>query len=350
MTKRENLLKALRRDNSDYVPHGFSLCESLEKTFKEKTGHSDYMKYFDMPYRYMDILPTKKQIDYTKYFKNIPEGTTIDEWGIGYQKGSFEHFWRFIHPMEHFTSVEEVKEFPLPDVLADYRWEGFASKVKNLKERGLAAVYFAIQVFEPAWYLRGMENLLADMIENEEMAAACLDRLTNIKADMCAKLAASGIDMIVYGDDVGTQREMMMSPDMWRQWLKPTMKKVIQAAKDVNPDILAFYHSDGVIYDIIEDLIEIGVDVLNPIQPECMDPVKVKQLYGDRLSFWGTIGTQTTMPFGSPADVEKEVKRMIDIVGKDGGLVVAPTHLLEPEVPWENIESFVKAVQKYGKY
>jgi Uroporphyrinogen-III decarboxylase len=118
----------------------------------------------------------------------------------------------------------------------------------------------------------------------------------------------------------------------------------------MKPDIIAYYHSDGVIYDIIPDLIEIGVDVLNPIQPECMDPVKIKEMYGNRLSFWVTIGTQTAMPFGCPKEVEEKVKIMIEKVGKEGGLVIAPTHLLEPEVPWENIIAFVDAVKKYGKY
>jgi uroporphyrinogen decarboxylase len=143
---------------------------------------------------------------------------------------------------------------------------------------------------------------------------------------------------------------MMMNPGLWRKWLKPTMKKAIQAAKDIDPELIAYYHSDGVIYDIIPDLIEIGVDVLNPVQPECMDPVKIKKMYGDKLSFWGTIGTQTTMPFGTPKDVENNVKHMIETVGKGGGLVIAPTHLLEPEVPWENIEALINSVRKYGKY
>jgi uroporphyrinogen decarboxylase len=252
--------------------------------------------------------------------------------------------------MESLTSPDQVWDFPLPDVLEDYRWEGMDKRVKEIQEKGMAAVYAAIQIFEPAWYLRGMENLLMDMIDDEDMAKACLDRMTQVKSEMSRKIAETGVDMIIYGDDVGTQKEMKMSPSLWRKWLKPTMAKAIKAAKDVSPDVICYYHSDGVIYDIIPDLIEIGVDVLNPVQPECMDPVKIKEIYGDRLSFWGTIGTQTTMPFGTPGDVDRQVKLIIETVGKGGGLVIAPTHLLEPEVPWENIEAFVNAVKKYGRY
>jgi uroporphyrinogen decarboxylase len=128
------------------------------------------------------------------------------------------------------------------------------------------------------------------------------------------------------------------------------MAKIIQKAKEIKPDILIFYHGDGDLQVIIPDLIEIGVDVLNPIQPECMDAIALKKQYGDKLSFWGTIGTQTTMPFGKPTDVVSLVEQMIASVGKGGGLVLSPTHTIEPDVPWENIEAFVSAVKKYGVY
>ena len=350
MNKRENLIRALKRQLPCEVPYGFSLCKSLEDTFFEKTGCRDYMEYFDMPYRYIDIHPSQNPIDFSKYHKDLPDHAHIDEWGVAHEPGSVAHFEKMISPMRNFETPEEVRNFPLPDVLEDYRWEGIEKEVAAIKNKGLAAVYFAIQVFEPAWYLRGMDNLLMDMAVDEDMAKACLDRMTEVKAKMCERIARAGYDVIIYGDDVGTQHGMMMHPDLWRKWLKPTMETVIKAAKDINPDLIAVYHSDGIIYDIIPDLIEIGVDVLNPIQPECMDPVKIKELYGDRLSFWGTIGTQSTMPFGTPEEVEKTVRHMIETVGNGGGFLVAPTHLLEPEVSWENIEAFVNTVRKYGKY
>ncbi len=350
VNKRENFLRAIHRDDPESVPYGFGLCESLKRSFLEKTGFENFMEYFDMPFRYIEILPSKNPVDYLEYFSDLPKNSYIDEWGVGHIRGSMEHFTKMVHPMESFTDSEQVWNFPLPDVLEDYRWEGFKEKVSEVKSKGLAAIYRAIQVFEPAWYLRGMENLLVDMLTDDDMAKACLDKMTQVKAKLSAKVAAAGVDAIYFGDDVGTQKGMMMDIKLWRKWLKPTMATVIKAAKDINPDVIAIYHSDGVIYEIIPELIEIGIDVLNPIQPECMDPVKVKEEYGDRLSFWGTIGTQTTMPFGTPKDVESAVKHMVETVGKGGGLVIAPTHMLEPEVPWQNIEAFVSAVKRYGRY
>jgi uroporphyrinogen decarboxylase len=138
---------------------------------------------------------------------------------------------------------------------------------------------------------------------------------------------------------------MLMSVKMWRTWLKPRLARTIAAARAIRPDVLVFYHSDGDVTAIIPDLLEIGVDILNPIQPECMDPVALKRAYGERLSFWGTIGTQSTFPFGSPEDVRREVRARISTVGVGGGLFLAPTHVIEPEVPFDNIVAFVEAVR-----
>jgi len=156
----------------------------------------------------------------------------------------------------------------------------------------------------------------------------------------------SGIDILQLGDDIASQRGMILSAEMWRDWLKPRLAQVITAAKSVNPDVLICYHSDGNPTAVVPDLIEIGVDILNPIQPECMDPVHLKTEFGDRLSFWGCIGTQSVFPFGTATEVRETVRHLVDTVGKGGGLLLAPTHMVEPEVPWENILAFVDAAKE----
>lgn len=350
MTPRENLLAALRREQPEHVPFSFHLCPELLEEFKKRTGSVDYEEYYHFDMRTFRYQATQHQNDYSAFYDQLKPGTTIDEWGVGHEPGSVAHFTRFLHPMKDFETPEEVYDFPVPDILADYRWEGMKERVEACQKAGYAALFRSIQIFEPTWYLRGLDNLLCDMMVDEEMARACLDKMTEHQVQVAHRVAECGFDLIMFGDDIGTQRELMMSHELWQKWLKPGMQRAIWAAKEVNPDILAIYHSDGVIYDVIEELIEIGVDVLNPIQPECVDPKKIKEMYGDRLSFWGTIGTQTTMPFGTPKEVADVVKEMIETAGKNGGLCIAPTHLLEPEVPYENVEAFLHAVQKYGKY
>jgi len=202
-------------------------------------------------------------------------------------------------------------------------------------------------LFELAWYLRGMDGFMEELIGEEEIATTLLDKLTEIRVGMARRYAQSGVDVLMLGDDVATQVDMMISPALWRATLKPRLAQVIGAAKVVNPEILIFYHGDGNMERIIPELIEIGVEILNPVQPECMDPRRMKELYGDRLAFWGCIGTQTTMPFGTAAEIQQTVHQLIEVVGKGGGLLLAPTHTLEPDVPWTNVEAFLAAVNQF---
>ena len=350
MTHRENFLQAMRRQNPEYIPLYFQLCPALQQEFKNRHGISDYEEFYGFDVRTFRIAPTQHPNDYTKYHRNLKPGSFIDEWGVGREPGTVAHFTKMVSPMADFEDPEQVWEFPLPDMLADYRWEPLYQQVEQCKEKGLSPIYRSIQIFEYAWYLRGLDNMLTDMIFDDEIAAACLQRMADFQVQVARKAASCGFDMIVFGDDIGTQRSMMMSMDLWRKWLKPDMARVIAAAKQVNPELLAYYHSDGVIYDAIEELMEIGMDILNPIQPECMDPDRIKALYGDRLSFWGCVGTQTTMPFGTPQDVTECVEHLCRVVGQGGGFCIAPTHMLEPEVPWENLEALVEATRKYGRY
>jgi uroporphyrinogen decarboxylase len=128
------------------------------------------------------------------------------------------------------------------------------------------------------------------------------------------------------------------------------MARIIAEARAIKPGLPVFYHSDGNPEAIIPDLIEIGVTILNPVQPECIDPAQIKKKYGEQLALWGCIGTQTTMPFGTPDDVRREVRQRIETAGYDGGLVLGPTHSLEPDVPWENIVALYEAIEEYGIY
>ena len=333
------------------IPFTLSMCESLLEKFRAKYGTDDYNSVFGIPFKSSGISAGKNPVDYSVYFDK-GEIDYFDEYGTGYKKGSVAHFARFISPMRNFTSPDEVRSFPMNDFLADYRWEGLAQKISEQKDDDKIVIGSgpAIQIFEPAWYLRGLENLLCDMLDNGEMAEACLDRIAAVKYEAARRFALAGADVIIFGDDVGTERGMMMDPATWRKWLKPRLKKAIGYAKDANPDVLCYYHCDGDIHLIIDELIECGMDILNPVQPECMNPAEIYGKYNDRIAFWGCIGTQTTMPFGTADDVKKRTRELIDLCRERGRLVLAPTHLLEPEVPLENVEAFVDTIKNFGGY
>ena len=348
MSIRDKFFNAVRRLDDSYIPFEFGLCPSLKEEFKRRTGREDYEEYFDFPCRMVYAEETCDQSRYVPYYDSL-ENIKIGEWGVGRKSGSVAHFTEMQHPMKDFETIEEFEKYPYPDPDVDFDWASVNSKVASIKDRGLIAVAgMAMTIFEIAWYLRGMDNFMVDMAINPELANYHLDRITAIRCVMAEKFAAAGADVLHLGDDVSTQLSMLMNPDTWRELIKPRLAKVIQSAKAVKPDIIIFYHGDGNLQKIIPDLIEVGVEILNPIQPECMDPVEIKKKYGDRLSFCGTIGTQTTLPFGTAEDVRVICEKMIEEVGRGGGLILAPTHMVEPEVPWENIQAFIDAVNKYN--
>jgi len=199
-------------------------------------------------------------------------------------------------------------------------------------------------IFETAWALRGLERLMMDFVLNPDIAGRILDIPYQYHLTAAKRLVEKGVDMVWIGDDVGSQRSMLISPAQWREFLKPKMLNFISSLKGINSEVKVAYHSDGNIYEIIPELIEIGVDVLNPIQPACMDPAIIKKEFGDKLCFWGTLDEQHTLPYGSPKDVTREVIGRLETVGKGGGLIIGPTHHVQLDTPMENFWAMVHAI------
>lgn len=347
----------MRRRKPDRVPFVIGDFVPFQmKVFRDKTGAEDPMEYFGSDIRGVGIGPTRLKTDFSCYHPELPARVTVDEWGIGHMPTAsthahHSHLEGYLYPMLGLKTRQDALNYPLPDIEADYRYTSVAHEIERVKARGLCATcWMACTIFEIAWYMRSMEQLMMDFVDNTEFAEALLDRITVKREIQAWSYAELGADMICLGDDVGSQRGLLMSKPMWQHWLKPRLARIIDVAKMARPDVLIFYHTDGDVRPIIPDLIEIGVDILNPIQPECMDPAELKKKYGHRLAFWGTIGIQTTLPFGTPEDVRREVKERIETVGEGGGLLIAPTHVIEPEVPWENIVAFVNAVKEFGVY
>jgi uroporphyrinogen decarboxylase len=353
MNARENLLCVFRRQGFESVPVQFYLCPSLCETFKQQTG-SDlaYQDYFQMPMREVEFPKVTAQdaVDWKKYYADdLKAGVLFDQWGVAHEPGSkaAAHMTRMRHPMAEFNSLEQIQSYPFPN-FASVDTTELQKQIDDIHSRGLA-VYAAMEctIWETAWYLRDMTKIMMDMSTEDEKAIWLLDKVTELACIRTSTFAHLGVDVIRIGDDVGMQSALMMSEDFYRQFLKPRLAKVIKAAKEVKPDIIMQYHTCGFITPLIGDFIEAGIDVLNPVQPECMDFSDIHAEFGDRLSFSGTVGTQTTMPFGTPEEVKQVTLRNLEIAGDKGGLLCCPTHLLEPEVPWGNIIAYVQACQEF---
>ena len=351
LTPRENVLRLLRREGFESIPCEFNLCPSLWEDYRRnEKSELHFQDYFQFPWRGAPgIQPTDTDNSrFFKYHTNLDENVHVDEWGVGHRKTPTSmHMTQMLYPLGNAETIEDIQSYPMP-VYEESRNVHIADEVAKIQARGLAAVGNThCTIWEKAWYMRGMENLMADMLTDEDMATCLFDMVQERAIKMSEIYAKAGVDILFLGDDIGMQHTIMMSDEVYCKWLKPRLAAVIDAARAIKPDVLVMYHSCGFVEPFISHLIEVGVDVLNPVQPECMDFAEIHAKYGDKLSFHGTIGTQSTMPFGTPEEVAATVRRNLDIAGVKGGLFPTPTHLLEPEVPWENIKAYVRACKEY---
>jgi uroporphyrinogen decarboxylase len=232
--------------------------------------------------------------------------------------------------------------------MADTEKFGVDSKVKEIKSHGYPAIgHIGSICFEVIHNIIGMEKLFMAIYDNYDIVDEICEKISDIKMGLALDLVNSGVDIIHMGDDFGSQKGLLLSPDSWRRLFKPKISKVIDAIRAKSKDCLVFFHCDGDITEIIEDFIEIGVDFLNPIQPECMDIGMISNKYGSSISFWGGVGTQGTF-YRDREHIFKTVKDTIEILGSKDRLVIAPTHMIPGDVPLASIGHFFEAVKYYG--
>ncbi len=251
------------------------------------------------------------------------------------------------NPLERANGLADLERFAFP-VSAGPRVLGTLTRqVDDLHAMGLAAggntPHLGGELFEAAWRLRGLESFLVDLLERKDMAHFLLERLAAFARDNAATLAAAGVDVLSLDDDVGMPGTMMISPATWREFFKSRLAGIIEAARAAKPDVRVVYHSDGYFEPIIDDLVEIGVVAINPLQPEHMDALRIRRRFGPRLALWGTVGRQTTFSFAQPDAIREEVRLRLQTLGR-AGLVLCPAYDIdEPDIPWANIAAFLEA-------
>ncbi len=318
--------------DSLYNPHGGGNTYELER----KLGQ--------------DLLLTSLGWANSYYQTYSPGEEYTDEWGIGwkaieyetkYGKGIYTEMVK--HPLATDSAITSYKP---PDPERPELYIEAERVIREFKEEYWIVGVTVTTIFETAWALRGYEKMLMDFVLNPEAVEAILQFPFQYHLTAAKNLVQMGVDMIWIGDDMGAQKTMLISPELWRQFFKPKMAEFISTLKNINPDLTVAYHSDGNIYPIIPELIEIGLDVLNPIQPASMDPAKIKKDFGDKLCFWGSIDEQKTLPFGTPEMVRREVNERIQTIGKNGGLIIGPTHHVQLDTPMENFWAMVDAIKK----
>lgn len=272
----------------------------------------------------------------------------VDEWGVEWVIASYQTPYglgTYTNVIRGpLATIATISSYHAPDPNRPALYENLARLIREYQNEYYIIGRLHTTIFECAWALRGLQQLMLDMVDDPDLADCILDIPYQYHRVVAQKMAGQGVDLLWLGDDVGSQKRMMISPKMWRRFLKPRMAALIADVKRINPGIKVAYHCDGCISPILPDLIDIGVDVLNPVQPESMDPKQLKHEFGNRLSFFGAIDVQTTLAFGTPEQVRQEVRQRKQTIGMGGGWICAPTHHVQLDTPMENFWALVEAV------
>jgi uroporphyrinogen decarboxylase len=356
MDARQRVALALDHKEPDRVPIDYWATSTVTDRLLDHLGLSiqeELLQHFDVDFRY---------IDGPKYVGPEPDvhadGSIEDHWGVprvrvevgsGGQESVYREVLHF--PLKHAQSVEEVRDYPKWPSPDWFDYACVADQVAEARRTGKVVVFMGDRMnrcaqLKPAMYLRGVDQILLDVALSPDVAEYIFRRITAFYLEYARRTleaVGGGIDVLMMGDDFGTQKGLFMSPEMWRQFLRPGFKAFIDLGRQYGCKVA--HHSCGSIKPIISDLIECGLDILNPIQPDVddMDRRELKRCFGNRLSFHGSISIQRTLPFGTPDDVRNEVQERMETLAPGGGFIFCTAHNIQADTSVENILALLDA-------
>lgn len=280
-----------------------------------------------------------RRVELTYPKRRSADGTTSYDWWDAGWDGRSEGYWHAWAPLADSTDLDA---HPWPDPNAASLLDDAARTISGQDSSYFIVPNFSFCLFERAWSLRGFHALLMDLSDRPEWVQELLDRITDIQTVLARRFVAAGVDGGYFADDYGTQRGMLISAGVWRRLVKPRLARMFAPFKEAGLPVIL--HSDGDIRSILADLIEIGVTVLNPVQPEILDHRWLMREFGGRLSFYGGISTQRVLPRGTPEEVRQATADSIATLAPRGtGLVAGPSHRLQTDVPAENVDAMLAA-------
>ena len=356
MTPRERVLATLRHERTDRVATALFGAELNGPNGRPIDG-DDARDRLGVDVRIIRAEPTVAERSFQAYLNGLPPEVFVGDldqlrryhaWGYRPELSNSGSQAR--NPLHGAEVVAAVSHFAFPDFGGDEAYRRLEGQVRGYHRRGLAV--FGIPprlggvLFEAAWRLRGFEAFLCDLIEGNAVTLWLLDRLTELTCHHAAVMASAGADVLYLGDDVAQPSGLLVSPALWGAVFGPRYRQIIATAKAIKPDMHICYHSDGNFTELLDPLVAIGVDTIEPVQPDCMDRVWIKQRFGCALTLVGCAGTADLFGRGSVEQIRAEVGRCLDTLSGDrGGLILAPAYDLMACTLFGHVEAFFEAAR-----
>jgi len=330
MTKREVVTAALEHRAPPYVPWSFSFTQEARARLQERFAVPDLEEVLDN-----HILALG---DAVGFFEDIGDDHFRDVFGVVWDR----RVDKDIGIVSHYPLAEAtLSGYEFPNPLDGRFFEDIPAKLEAQGDR-FRTFAIGFSLYERAWTLRGMENLMMDFYDHPAFVRDLLNTIADYNIAQVREALKYDIDAVYFGDDWGQQRGLQMGPDLWHEFMYPVLKRMYGLAREAQKSI--FIHSCGDVDELFDDLVDIGLSCFNPFQPEVMDVEALFKNYRGRLAFFGGLSTQKTLPYGSVEEVRAETSKLIAL-GSDGGYILAPAHSVEGDVPLENMLAFIEEAQ-----
>lgn len=357
MTRRERVLKAINHQETDFVPYNFHAVPSVWRKVRQHYGLKD--NHEAMEFIGNHVVKVGSDFNYNPWAAEVgkveltvsggPVHTDLDEEG-GLHRDEFGCLWdrsgSLPHPVAYpLAEKPDLDSYTFPDPCREGRFDQARELVERYRGQVFLFGKLGMALFERAWSIRGMMQLLMDMAQRPEFVEELLDRiLYEWNLPIIEQQLALGVDGFYFADDWGSKTGLIFSPAMWRRFIKPRLAVMYQRCREAGA--VVGQHSDGAVGELFPDLIEIGLQVFNPLSPSVMDPRTYKKRYGDQLTFYGGIDVERTLPFGTPEEVRQEIRTMAEIMGRGGGYILQSSHTILEDVPMENIVAYIEEVHR----
>jgi uroporphyrinogen decarboxylase len=348
MNSRERVFTALAHEETDRPPISATYTPEIEQKFRERLNNYEE----DLGYLLgNDLIKVAVGLEKSYHYSDAP--TYECPFGITWRNisnytGSYTEIVK--GPLEDDENADKLSAYKIPSPHNQDLYTPVKKTVDQYAKDHFIIGSCQCSLFETAWYLHGLEDTLCDLLVNEDYMDQLLDKIMEFPLYAGLNMIDSGVDMVWLGDDIATQLNEMMSLDVWRKYFKPRYSEIFSKLKEKKKNIVLAYHSCGNCQAFLDDFIEIGLDVLNPIQPLAMNPYEIKKRYGKQLTLFGALDIQELMPRGTKSQIAFTIRSLKKYLGADGGYILSPAHHFQSDTSLDRIELFYEVAKEITKY